>query len=138
MAEIIITYKTYTTTYLRLTEEEFYTFKKIKEISPQFEILRIKNKKDFRHALFNEFKYSIGSLLFLGFLIGFFDYSHYLIILFIPLILWLVLGGTISIMNFIEDFNSSKKYCDVLHEKFINFENYQQYLYFHKFQSSKL
>ena len=138
MAEIIISYKAYTTRFPRFTEQEFYSLKEIKNGLIKFGIFRIKNRKDFLYEFFKEFKYAFGSMLFLGFIIEFFDRSHPCIILFIPLVLWLALGGIVSIINFTDDFNSSKKYCRRLHKNFLNFENYDQYLFFHKFESVKL
>ena len=138
MASLIIRYKTYTTTFPRLSSEEFAEMQAIIQKEPDNHFFPIKNNYTLIQALFKEFSFTFILMLFFGIVLGLFEIKNLFIFLFIPLILWLLLGGLSTLTNFIEDYRSGKRYLDELNNRFPYFINYEDYLYFHKFESLKL
>lgn len=138
MPQIIIRYKRYSFNYPVLSEEEFFQIKAILEVDPEFECFPTKNLYEYLLALYDEFKISIGIAIAIGILIGCFDTREFLELLFVPLILWLLLGGMFSIINFTNNIIGYNKYYSKLQLQFLKFETYEQYLYFRKFEALKL
>ena len=137
MPQIIITYKTYTTTFPRLSEEEFTGFQSVARNNPTKKVFPEKSFAEFLIEFYFEFRLSFILMLGLGILLGFLELEHFLILAFVPLFLWLILGGIVSILNFTDNYRYCNKYLLALNEKLLEFKTYEEYLYFHTFESAK-
>lgn len=137
MPQIIITYKTYTTTFPRLSEEVFTGLQSVIKNDPSKKVFPEKSFVEFLIEFYFEFRLSFILMIGLGIIIGLFELEHFLILAFVPLILWLILGGLVSVLNFVENYRYSNKYILKLNERFLEFNTYEDYLYFHTFESSK-
>lgn len=136
MPRITITYKTYTNNYPLFNEEEFFQLKAIFIADPSCNCLPKKNFSDFVYEFYNEFKLAIGASIAIGLIIYGFNTNEPFIIC-LPIIIWLLLGGFISIVNFIDSFNSYNNFYKKMKSEFVNFKTYEHYLYFIKFVGIK-
>ena len=91
---------------------------------------------DYVYEFYNEFKLSIGVCLGIGLLILFFD-SEEPYIIFLPFVIWLVLGGIISMINFTDNFLEFNKYHRKLKKNFRDLRHMIKYLYFAKYVAIK-
>ena len=104
---------------------------------PSFNCFPIKSQYEFLLDFFNEFKLQITISLGIGLLLGLFDTKEFLVMLFLPMILWLIFGGIVSVVNFYSCLQGYDKYNKALQQQFSNFETYEEYLYFRKFEALK-
>jgi len=137
MARITIFYKTYSLNYPVLSELEFYQLKAILEEDPYFDCFPIKTQHELILEFFNEFKLQLALTLGIGLLLGIFNSKEFIGMLFLPLIVWLIFGGIVSLLNFYTCLKGYDKYNKALQQQFPEFETYEQYLYFRKFEALK-
>ena len=115
LGKVRFTYNKYDQKFIKLTEEEFYLLKMRREEYPYCDVIYIKNIFDLINELLKEF----GLIILIFFLL-----------FIIPLFLWLIFGGFISIINFVEDFNYNNAFNKKLNLNFDSLESYEDYTNF--------